>query len=261
MILAIVQARMGSTRLPGKSMMPLAGKPNLGWVLERLSTCHSLNRIVVATSTHSADDPIDTYCGELGCDCYRGSESDVLDRYYQCAARYSPTIIVRITGDCPLIDPVVVDDCVNLFLAQEQTDCYVSNCIERTHPDGLDVEVFSFESLKNAWKSAHMASEREHVTVYIREHSPVIHLKLLEGDYSELRLTLDHEEDAQVIEALITALHTGNPRFGLAEMVEFLESHPEIRALNAHYDPNEGLKKSLREDYIVESTDSKEGDA
>lgn len=254
MVLAIIQARMGSTRLPGKSLRSLAGKPALEWLIDRLGNCKKVDRILVATSTDSGDDPIASFCDRKGISCYRGSESDVLDRYYQAALPYSPEAVVRITGDCPVMDPAVVDDCIALYQAQSNPNTYVSNCVERTYPDGLDVEVFSFRALEDAWRQARLASEREHVTLYIRGHYPTVDLKHPCGNYESLRLTLDHEEDAVVIGALIEALFPHKPTFGLTDMVIYLEKHPEIQTLNSHYDPNEGLKKSLREDRIVRTS-------
>lgn len=250
MIIAIVQARMSSTRLPGKSMMVLAGKPALGWVIQRLSGCRTLDRVVVATSEHKEDDVIADYCKSQGVDCFRGSEADVLDRYYQCAMRYNPSAVVRITGDCPLIDPEVVDECVKLYLDQKTSNCYVSNGIERTYPDGLDVEVFSMPMLEDAWRNATLASDHEHATQYMLRNWPQVHLKIGSADYSKLRLTLDHPEDAVVIRTLLESLAEENPLFGLREMVEYFNDHPEVEKINAHFDINEGLAKSLKEDYV-----------
>lgn len=242
---------MGSSRLPGKSMMIINGEPALWHVVNRVRKSGSIDKIVVATSTSPNDAAIDAFCTERNIPCYRGSEEDVLDRYYRSSVSYHPEIVVRITGDCPVIDPDIIGACIELYHQQPFPDCYVSNCIERTYPDGMDVEVFSYTALKTAWENANLASEREHVTPYIREHYPNAHLKMSEQDYSLLRLTLDYEDDAEVIRAMVEALAPQNEFFKLTDMVSWLEAHPEIKKLNAHHEINEGLQKSLREDRVV----------
>ncbi len=251
MIHTIVQARMGSTRLPGKSLRLINGKPALQHVIQRISTCHNVDRVIIATSTSEADNAIALFCSDFEIPCYRGSEDDVLDRYYQCAKRFGAKVIVRITGDCPLIDPDVVDACVELYLSTPGGDVYASNCVERTYPDGLDVEVFSYRMLEEAWLNAEYASEREHVTPYIRKHNPHVDLKLLEEDLSSIRLTLDYVEDYIVIEALMKALSPGDEMFSYIDAVNWLIAHPEYIEMNGRYEVNEGLAKSLQEDRKV----------
>ena len=165
-VVAIVQARMSSTRLPGKVWADVAGHPILWHVVQRLRRARLLNQIVIATSENPADDAIAQFCEQDGILCYRGSEADVLDCYYKAASLHSADVVVRITADCPLIDPAVVDKVVHRFL-DEGSD-YVTNNLRYTYPDGLDTEVFSFAALAQAWREAKKPSEREHVTPYLR---------------------------------------------------------------------------------------------
>lgn len=251
-VLAIVQARMGSTRLPGKSMMKLNGIPALQHVLTRLAASRQIDTVAVATSLGATDDLIAEFCGLLGVYCYRGSEDDVLDRYYRCAVELGGDVVVRITGDCPLIDPDVVDSCISLYFDSiGDGDIYCSNCVERSYPDGLDVEVFSLSMLSRAWHQAEYASEREHVTPYMRTHYPQRHLILQGENYSSVRLTLDYAEDYAVLDALIRAVAPDNGPIPFVSAVEWLQQHPDYAALNAKYEINEGLAKSLREDRKV----------
>lgn len=250
MIIAIIQARMGSSRLPGKSLVDICGKANLLWVYQRLNKSQYIDRIVIATTDQEADDEIEHFCRNQNLECFRGSENDVLDRYYHCAKQYGGDIVVRVTGDCPVIDYEVVDMAIAKYIEVDDEAVYVSNCEPRTYPDGLDVEVFSMDLLEEAYYKANLKSEREHVTVYIREQNenrPIVN----ERDYSGYRLTLDHKEDLVVITAIFEALLPLKIDFDMADMVGFLDDHAEIRAINNDFDPNEGLKKSISEDKIV----------
>ena len=159
--LAIVQARMGSTRLRGKVMRPLAGQPVLWHVLTRVQACSQLDGVVLATTTRGEDECLVRLAEDLGVSVFRGSEADVLDRYYQAARRFSPSAVVRITADCPLIDPAVVGRAIETFHRAAGRYDYVSNTVERTFPDGQDVEVLSFQALKRAWQSASVSYKCE----------------------------------------------------------------------------------------------------
>src|SRR5215470_15506655 len=165
-VVAIIQARMGSTRLPGKVLLDIAGQPMLGRVISRVCRAKTIEQIVVATSTAAADDAVSAFCAERGIVCFRGSETDVLDRYYQAARLVQAKTIVRITADCPLLDPEVIDLTVSRFL--EGGWDYISNVNPPTFPDGLDTEVFSFAALERAWREATSVTHREHVTPYLR---------------------------------------------------------------------------------------------
>jgi spore coat polysaccharide biosynthesis protein SpsF (cytidylyltransferase family) len=165
-IVAIIQARMGSSRLPGKTIADVAGRPLLLHVVERTQRARRVDKVVVATTDRSSDDPIADLCQREGIQCFRGSEDDVLDRFYRTAQAHGADVVVRITADCPLIDAAVIDKVIARFQAG---DCdYVSNILRYTYPDGLDTEVFSFAALERAWREAKKPSEREHVTPYLR---------------------------------------------------------------------------------------------
>ncbi|WP_133511733.1 aminotransferase class III-fold pyridoxal phosphate-dependent enzyme [Candidatus Thiosymbion oneisti] len=236
--LAIVQARMGSTRFPSKVMQPILGKPMIGLLLHRLSLAKRIDRILLATSDHSRDRPLVEYVRELGYAVYRGSEKDVLDRYYQAAKPHKPAAVVRITGDCPLIDPAVVDAVVGAFHA-DAVD-YLSNTGQRTFPDGLDTEVFSFPALERASREATRPHEREHVTPYLRESGNFsLGNYPHEEDCSAERWTVDEPEDLDVVRYVFTHFH---PRldFGWLEVLAWCRQQPELFAANRHLPSNEG---------------------
>src|SRR3989338_9128358 len=251
--LCIIQARMSSTRLPGKVLKEINGKPLLQYEIERLRLAKKIDKIVVATSVAAESDQIAEFCGRIGVPCFRGSEEDVLSRYSECAKEYPDyDVIIRVTGDCPLIDPRVVDEVVNLF--EEGGYDYASNVLEGTFPDGMDVEVLKRDALKTSQQEAKMQSEREHVTLYVRGQE-----KFKKGnlraprDYSAFRLTVDNPEDFAVAKFLIESLP---PTMSYLDCVELLEAHPEIKKLNMNIKRNEGLAKSLKEDRLFKSTSS-----
>jgi spore coat polysaccharide biosynthesis protein SpsF len=258
-IVAIVQARMSSKRLPGKVLKPLGSKPTLGYVLHQLSGARRVNNIVLATSVESSDDPIVLWARRAKVDCVRGNLTDVLDRYYQAAKRSEAETVVRITADCPLLDASVVDRCIERFL---EGDCdYVSNVNPPTFPDGLDNEVFSFEALERAWKEASHPAEREHVTLYIRNHPKIFRIANVENDtdYSKLRWTLDTHEDYVFLNKVVQKLEMehikeSNPRFTMREVLDLLESDAsllEVGSASASGSSNEGYFSSLQHDYIA----------
>ena len=176
-VVAIVQARMGSIRFPNKVMKPICGTPMIGLLLYRLSRAKRINLIVLATSTDPRNIPLTNYVRELGYDVYQGSEDDVLDRYYQAAELAQADVVVRITGDCPLIDPEVVDKVIEKF--QENNVDYASNALFRSYPDGLDTEVFTFKALEAAWNQAREPREREHVTPFLRESDQFTRIEVI----------------------------------------------------------------------------------
>ncbi len=232
---AIVQARMGSTRLPGKAFLDVCGEPMLARVMARCRRATTLNRVVVATTTEPADDVLCDLCTARGWPYYRGSQDDVLDRYYQTAGQHQADVVVRITSDCPLIDPDVIDLTVNAFL-RLQPDCdYVSNGEPpRPFPRGLDVEVVRFQALERAWREAREAAFREHVTLYIYRHAEKFRLAtvLAERDYSDQRWTVDTPEDRDLVLKLFA--HFGHDRFGWRDVLAVLAEHPEWSAINRH---------------------------
>lgn len=239
-IVAIVQARMGSTRLPGKVMRSVCGTPMIGVLLERLSCARRIDEIVLATSDHPRDEPLAEYARALGYSVFRGSEADVLDRYYRAASHAKADAIVRITGDCPLVDPVVVDGVIATFLASAVD--YAANIAPATFPDGLDVEVFTFKALEIAWKTAVVAREREHVTPFIRESNQFSRANHAHAtDASGERWTVDEAEDFELIERIFQHFH---PRrdFEWLEVLALRDVHPEWFDANRHVPRNEGSR-------------------
>ena len=241
MILAIVQARMKSTRLPGKVMREVLGKPLIGYLLERLSFSKTIDKIILATSTDSSNDILCNYVIRQGFEVYRGKEEDVLDRFYQAALHYQPTAIVRITADCPLIDPQVVDSVISFF--KDQQFDYVSNCHPPTYPDGLDTEIFSYQALAKTWLEAKLAHEREHVTPYMRQAGK-LRIGNVEADiaYPNERWTVDNEEDFILIKSIIENLYPINSYFNMDDILKFKMKNPNIFLVNKHIHRNEVYK-------------------
>lgn len=241
-VAVIVQARMGSTRLPGKVLKPVLGKPLLTYQLERLRRCRTASTIVLATSTLPGDDALAGWAKDNGVICVRGSESDVLGRFRAAAAAVDAEVVVRVTGDCPLIDPGVLDDTVDLFM-KAGAKGYGSNCNpRRTFPRGLDVEVFSRAALEEAAAQAEAPAEREHVTPYLinrpERFPPLLHTS---GEpLGGLRWTVDAPEDFELVRRVLEALYPANPAFGWREALELLKRHPDWAALNAHVEQKKG---------------------
>ncbi len=233
-VVAIIQARMGSTRLPGKVLKDIAGKPMLEHVVSRTSQVKTLDTVVVATTTRPADDVIVLLCQERGWSFSRGSEEDVLDRYYQAALAFKADVIVRITSDCPLIDPEIIAKVVNQFLSYHDETAYVSNSLIRTFPRGLDVEVMGFNALEKAWQEDHNPVWREHVTPYIYRHPEKfkIHNVTNDRDYSYMRWTVDTMEDLTFVRRIYD--HFQNEGFNWRDVINLLEIHPEWLEINQH---------------------------
>jgi spore coat polysaccharide biosynthesis protein SpsF len=239
----ILQARMTSTRLPGKILMPLSGKPLLAYGIERLQRIKKPHHIVVATTTNWQDDAVETLCNTLNVCCYRGNEHDVLDRYYQAAKKYPADAIIRVTGDCPLIDAHIVDLMLDAF--ESSNADYLSNTLTRTFPRGLDVEIFTATALQTAFKEATQPEEREHVTPYVYNHPECFRLVNYsqQNDYSQERWTVDTPEDFALIEKIIESLYPSVPNFTQEAVIALLDQQPEWRLLNAHI---EQVKLSLK---------------
>lgn len=233
-VLCVLQARMSSTRLPGKVLRPILGRPMLEMQIERIRRAKKIGRLVVATSMESSDQPIAGLCKSLDVDCYQGSLGDVLDRYYQAARAYRPQHVMRLTGDCPLTDPALLDALVDLHL--EGAYDYSANVHERTYPDGLDAEIFRFQLLEEAWTLAKTSFEREHVTPYMYRTGPAFNRGALKDtvDRANLRWTVDHPEDLEFVSRIFEALYPRDPAFDTAAVHAFLESHPDIQKINAH---------------------------
>lgn len=235
-----VQARMGSTRLPGKVLKTVLGRPLLAYQMERLHCVRHADDIIVATTTSAADQAIVDTCRDFDWPYFRGSEEDVLDRFYRAARHFKSHIIVRVTADCPLIDPEVIEEVIQRFTTSNDFD-YVSNTIERTFPRGLDVEVFSFAALEKAYLEAKHPHEREHVTPYIYRHPEKFKLTqvTLEEDLSDCRWTIDTEEDFLMVENVIKNLYPHIPGFAMRDIFSYLIENPDVVALNAHIEQKE----------------------
>ena len=235
-VVIIIQARMGSTRLPGKILKSVLQKTLLEYEVERLKRIKTPHQIVVATTTDKKDDAVEELCKKIKVETFRGSESDVLSRYFEAAKRFKANVVVRITADCPLIEPEIVDQAIQIFLQSATSAAYVSNTIHRTFPRGLDVEVFSFEALKNAHENAKDQADREHVTPFIKRHTDLPNLKniLNDKDFSHYRWTVDTPEDFELIKRVLEALYPRNPNFHLNDVLKLLDLHPEWPKLNAH---------------------------
>ena len=237
---------MGSSRLPGKVLMKSGnGMPLLYHVINQLRHCSKVKNLVIATTTNQEDDEIEKFADNNSVNVFRGSEKDVLDRYFQCAKKHSFSTIVRITSDCPLIDPQIVDKVIERFFSGNYD--YATNTLIRTFPIGTDVEVFSFSALKRTWKSAQLPSEREHVTPHLRNKGNFKTINV-ENDknVSNLRLTVDRIEDFELIKEILNNISI-NP-IHLEDILELFSRKPELIEINKHINNNEGLDRSLKED-------------
>ena len=244
MIVAIIQARMGSARFPGKTLAEICGRPMLWHVCNRVRASRLVDNVVVATTEHPSDDAIVDFCGREEIACFRGSEEDVLDRFYCAALAYNATVIVRITADCPLVDPDVIDRVVERFL---EGNCdYVSNTLRYTYPDGLDVEVFSFNILERAWREARKPSEREHVTPYLRtEKFRIANVEsgvVVPAEIS--RWTVDHPADLEFVSSIYREF-ADRECFGFKQVLEVLKKKPALAAIANSEISNEGYYRSL----------------
>lgn len=243
--LCIIQARFGSTRLPGKILMTIGDKVLLEHVVARVSQAKKIDKIVVATTIEKTDDATAELCRKSGVDYFRGPNEDVLERFWQCAQKHREyQNIVRITGDCPLIDPKVIDEVAEVF--EKEKVHYASNVLTETYPDGMDVEIFTREALQESAEKAELPSEREHVTLYIRNNPDFSKTNFAHKEnLSHFRLTVDNQEDFEVVKFLIE--NTASDA-DFQEYVSLLLKNPHIMSKNAKIQRNEGLAKSLKED-------------
>jgi spore coat polysaccharide biosynthesis protein SpsF len=236
---AIIQARMTSTRLPGKVMLPLLGKPILVRLLERIEAAPQIDEIVVATTTNATDDVLVDLCASLGVASYRGSEQDVLSRYHGAANQYGAQTVIRLTSDCPLLDIAIISDVINAYqehvIGTKKPD-YASNMIEPTYPYGMAVEVFSVEALNDAHMESIDPVEREHVTpfIYRRPERYALASVKLAADFSSYRCTVDTPEDYDLVSRMFERLYPQNPAFTTADMIALLDQNPAWRDINSH---------------------------
>jgi spore coat polysaccharide biosynthesis protein SpsF len=250
-MVAILQARASSSRLPGKVLRPILGQPMLARQIERILRAKNIDEIVVATSTDSSDDPLVEICHTAGVSCFRGSLDDVLDRVFIAARSRAANDVVRLTGDCPLADPAVIDHVIQAYRASGAD--YASNTLQPTLPDGLDVEVASFSALQRAWADAQLPSEREHVTPYLYAHPELFRLHSVQwpADLSSLRWTVDTATDFEFVTAIYENLHPRKSAFTMDDVLSLLDSRPDLLAINQGQKRNEGFLKSLARDAEV----------
>ncbi len=235
-IVTVIQARISSSRLPGKVLLPIIGKPLLIRMIERVKRAGLIGRLVIATSTSSDDDRIEELCRDNNLEFFRGHLTDLLDRHYQVAKKYDADAVVKIPSDCPLIDPHIIDRVIKAYIDNEEYD-YVSNLHPATYPDGNDVEIFSFQALEHAWRDAIKDFEREHTTPFLWEHKDSFTIGNVEWETgldlsSTLRFTIDYEEDYHFVLKVFEELYPVNPDFGLNDILKLIEKNPEIAEIN-----------------------------
>jgi spore coat polysaccharide biosynthesis protein SpsF len=243
---AVIQARMGSTRLPNKVLMKINGITVIECLLEQISHSKLLTNKIIATTTTTDDDKIILIAKSLGINVFRGSQTDVLDRYYQCAKQFSIKNIVRISGDAPLIDPTIMDRTINLY--EKSKFDYVNNFSTNRFPIGTEVEVFSFSTLEKVWQNAVKPSEREHVTSYIYTNPDKFSIGHLNNvsDLSNLHWTVDRKEDLEFVRAIYKNIN--RKPILLEDILKLLDDQPSLLEINKEIDPREGYKKSLLDD-------------
>lgn len=245
--IVVIQARVGSTRLPRKALADIAGRPMVAHVVERANAIPGIAGVVLATTVSPADDALEAFARNAGLDCVRGSEDDVLDRFLVAARKTKAEAVVRITGDCPLLDPMVSGQVLAKYLALRPGVDYVSNVHPPTYPDGLDTEVVSVGALEAAARETRLSSDREHVTPYIWSRPERFRLTNVahEKDLSEHRWTVDTEADLKFVRELFEAVGPAGARAGMAEVLQLLADRPGLRELNAGIRRNEGFERSL----------------
>lgn len=233
-IVATIEARMESSRLPGKTLGPILGRPMLELLIERVRRARRVDEVVVATTDHAADQPIEDLARRLGVGCFRGSSDDVLDRVLKAAQAHRADLMVELTGDCPLLDPEVIDQVIALFLSGGYD--YVSNALTRTYPRGLDTQVFPTRVLEEVAGLTQDPADRENVSLYIYEHPERYRLGNLEAPpelrHPEFRLTVDTAEDLALIREIYQGLYPGKPEFALADVIRLLQQQPELLEIN-----------------------------
>ena len=245
MIIAITQGRMTSSRLPGKVLKPILGHPMAWHQLQRTKQAKQLDKSIFATSTEKSDDVLAEFFIQCNEPIYRGSLNNVLSRYYHCAKEYNPTHVIRLTADCPLIDPLLIDQVIQQHLTDNNDYTGIAN-----YPIGLSVEMMKFSVLEAAYYEAQLRSEREHVTPFIGKHPERFKIGRVtyKENLSHLRWTVDYEEDFILVSRIYETLYPDNPEFRMSDVLSVLDKHPDWTKLNAHFDPREGIKKSVAQD-------------
>lgn len=248
-IVAIIQARVGSTRLPKKVLLPLGKKTVLENVYDRVAAAKLVDHVVIATTINKNDDEIEKLCKEKSMDCFRGSEEDLLDRYYQAALSRSAENIVRITSDCPLIDPAIIDRVARKHLEEKNDYTATAFLGVETFPDGEDADIFTFEALKEAWQKADIPYQREHATQYFTKNADQFKIGNLvhTEDLSDKRWTLDEPNDYEFLKAVYGALGQESNVFSMEDILKYLGDHPEVEKINQHIVRNENFKIQLEQ--------------
>lgn len=251
-IVTVIQARTGSSRLPNKVLMHLAGKSLLERMLERVQWSDLAGKIIVATTEEKSDDVIQEICKKNNFLIYRGSTEDLLDRHYQAAKLLNADAVVKIPSDCPLIDFRIIDKVIDYFIKNSEKFDFVSNLHPATYPDGNDVEIMHFSVLEDAWKNAKRKLEREHTTPYIWENPDKFRIGNVEWEtglnYSmSHRFTIDYPEDYEFIRRIYDELYNKNPKFGLTDILKLLEEKPEIKKINEKYNGVNWYRNHLNE--------------
>jgi spore coat polysaccharide biosynthesis protein SpsF len=236
-ILAIVTARMTSTRLPGKVLLKVKGKPLLQFLIERLKAVKIINQIVIAATTNKTDDVLERFATKMRVKCFRGSEDDVMGRVLSAAERFQADIIVDVTGDCPIIDCDLVDQAIQVYLHNKKVD-YVNNNNIRSYPDGMDVQVFSYKILKKSYKMTTKSLEKEHITLHIRNNPKIFNtINIIAPKYlnwPELGLTLDEKADYNFLKKIIEHFYNKNPLFTCYDIINFLKSNKNLVKINSY---------------------------
>lgn len=248
-ITALIQARLGSSRLPAKTLMTIKGETLLGHLVGRIKASKYVSEIVIATTTKEIDDAIVRFATDWDIKYYRGSEDDVLDRFYQTALHYNIETVVRVTPDCPMLDPKIMDKVISHFL--EGNYDYVSNVMPPTYPDGLDTEIFSFDTLKKGWNAAKLHSEREHVTAFIIKHPKLFrqfNVKKEGEDLSWMRWTVDTQRDFEFVSKIFEKLYIPRKIFYMDDIICLLKENSELLEINREIERNEGYRISLLKD-------------
>lgn len=251
-LVTVIQARMGSSRLPGKVLMPILGKPVLWHIVQRLKKAEGIDQVIIATSRLTRDNPIAEFCQKQNVFCFRGDEVDVLDRFYQAAKASGAEDLIRITGDCPLADPELIGQVIHYYYDYGFEYCGVATGAGVAHegfngrfPDGLDAEIFSFAVLERAWKEADGVLYREHVTPYLWKHPDKFKNGVFRSekkDYSQMRWTMDNAEDYDLIRNIYESLYPENPGFLMKDILELMKKEPGLFSKNQHFVGKEGYE-------------------
>lgn len=261
-IVVVVQARLGSTRLPGKILKKICGKSVLILQLERILAARTPFHLIVATTTESQDDPIVEICEDNDIECFRGHPTDLLDRHYRVALKSGAEAVVKIPSDCPLIDPAVIDKVLNFYLENQGTLDFVSNLHPATFPDGNDVEIMPFEILEIAQTEAKKDFEREHTTPFIWDNPKRFRIGNVVMDNGlnlsmTHRFTIDYLEDYEFIKAVYEALYEKNRYFSLYDILDLLERRPDIKKINEKYCGVNWYRKNLNDLKTINSSQTK----